>query len=75
MTPSFLASLLMQSSDSPILLMAPQMAYVLKAPVIRPVDSSTSAMLIWLEKMRNYKKTLIIPDSCMKSKQTKYGGI
>merc|ERR1719348_823553 len=49
MIPSFLASLLIQSSLSPILLIAPQMAYVLNVPVIRPVDSSTSARLIWME--------------------------
>merc|ERR1719300_694618 len=49
MIPSFLASLLMQSSDSPILLMAPQMAWVLAVGSIRPVFSSTSAMIIWTE--------------------------
>merc|ERR550519_2022096 len=46
--PSFLASLLMQSSLSPIRRIAPQMAYVLNEPVILPVDSSTSARLIWM---------------------------
>ena len=49
MTPSFLASRLMQSSDSPIRRMAPQTAYVLYAPVMRPVDSSTSAKLSWID--------------------------
>merc|ERR1719219_500000 len=49
MMPAFLASLLMQSSLSPILRMAPQMAEVVKPPVMRPVDSSTEARLIWIE--------------------------
>ena len=47
-TSSFFASLFMQWSESPILPMAPQMAQVLNALVIWPVDSSTSAMLIWI---------------------------
>merc|ERR1712045_876504 len=47
--PSFLASLLMQSSDSPMRRMAPQMAYVFQVPVILPVSGSTSAMFIWME--------------------------
>ena len=49
MIPSFLANLLRQSSDSPIRRMAPQMAYVLLVPVIRPVSGSTSAKFIWME--------------------------
>ena len=39
----------MQSSDSPMRRMAPQMAYVFHAPVILPVSGSTSAMFIWME--------------------------
>ena len=47
--PSFLANRLRQSSDSPILRIVPQIAYVLDVPVILPVFSSTSAMLSWME--------------------------
>merc|ERR1719220_654368 len=47
--PSFFANRLRQSSDSPVLRIVPQIAYVLDVPVILPVFSSTSAMLSWME--------------------------
>lgn len=47
--PSFLANRAMQSSDSPIILIAPQMAYVFDVAVMIPVAGSTSAMLKWTE--------------------------
>lgn len=42
--PSFLVSRTMQSSDSPILLIAPQTTYILEVSAARPVAGSTSAM-------------------------------
>lgn len=47
--PSSLASLLMQSSDSPMRLIWPQIAYIFRLSVVRPVAGSTSAMAIWME--------------------------
>lgn len=41
-SPSFLANRPMQSSDSPIIRMDPQMAYTLEVPVMLPVLGSTS---------------------------------
>lgn len=49
MIPSLLVKRTRLSSDSPICLIFPQIAYVLFMPVIRPVVSSTSAMLICTE--------------------------
>lgn len=43
--PSRLAKRAMQSSDSPMPRMAPQMAYTFDEPVIVPVAGSTSATL------------------------------
>lgn len=44
-SPSFLANRPMQSSDSPIIRMDPQMAYTLDVPVMLPVLGSTSTRL------------------------------
>lgn len=46
---SFLPSLTRQSSDSPIRRIAPQMAYDLFVPDIRPVAGSTSASVNWID--------------------------
>lgn len=46
---SRLANRLMQSSDSPIMRMAPQIANTFEEPVMIPVLGSTSAKLIWTE--------------------------
>lgn len=48
-SPSFLASLTMQSSDSPMRRIAPHNAYDLLVSDILPVCGSTSAMEIWIE--------------------------
>ena len=47
--PSRLLKWLIESSDSPICLIDPQMAYVVYLPVMVPRTGSTSAMLIWIE--------------------------
>lgn len=47
--PSFFANRTMQSSDSPIIRMAPQMAYTFEVPFIAPVLGSTFTMLICTE--------------------------
>lgn len=46
---SRLAKRAMQSSDSPIPRIAPQMAYTFDVPVMIPVFGSTSATLSWTE--------------------------
>lgn len=48
-SPSRLANRTIQSSDSPIIRMAPQMAYTFDVPVMEPVFGSTSTMLICTE--------------------------
>lgn len=42
--PSFLVSLTMQSSDSPMRRMAPHTTYILEVSAARPVAGSTSAI-------------------------------